>query len=186
MHFDFITHYYLSDREPFLSLSELNEESDSLIYNNIIKRHETDPLYNRVYGENYLLARKIAEEKLCQLFIKRGGQPADKVPRYFVLGESKWFESLNPQHEKIQIPIEAFPKEKLSITFPDSLQAMLSKEKPYYEKVYLVEEIQEMLRLYGSPSDNVPESYNRYWEVKPTERFYEVQVWDKNFLRQYF
>lgn len=176
-----ITHYYLSDRKPFLSLSDIGEDTSNPIFQEMLNRHKTDPAYNRRFGLNYLNTRMSVEDKLRNCFIKRGGKPERKHPIYFVLGESKWFENLNGSHKSIQLPIEELPQDKVSITFPDSYLSMTAKDKPYYEEVYFLDEIEEVISKYGTPQDNVPKSYDKYWEGD-FEIYYEVQVWSDSIL----
>ena len=51
---DYITHYYLADRQPFLSLSELDLKKHNYIFDELLNRHKTDPSYHRRYGKNYI------------------------------------------------------------------------------------------------------------------------------------
>lgn len=184
MNIEYITHYHLSDRPPFLSLSDLEGDTTNPIFQKMLNRHKTDVNYNRRYGVNYLEIRMAIEERLRKCFIDRGGKPTRKYPIYFVLGESKWFHFLNSNHECIKIPISDLPKESVSVTFPDSYVTMSSREKPYFEKVYFLSEMQEFISEYGIPDDRLPESYDRYWEGD-FELYYEVQVWDDKILQPY-
>ena len=85
---DYITHYCLSDRQPFLSLSELALNKQKDIFGELLVRHKTDPGYHRRYGQDYIDNRKVIEDNLRSRFIKSGGKPIRKYPFYFVLGES--------------------------------------------------------------------------------------------------
>ena len=95
---DYITHYYLAEHQPFLSLSELNPKEYSSVFDELLNRHKTDPDYHRRYGRNYINKRKTIEDTLRSHFVKRGGKPTRKYPFYFVLGESLWFKHLNQNH----------------------------------------------------------------------------------------
>ncbi|RVU84594.1 hypothetical protein EOL70_10050 [Leucothrix sargassi] len=184
MNLDYITHYHLSDRQPFLTLSDFEGDATNPVFQEILNRHKTDLSYNRRYGENYLEVRKAVEEKLRKCFIDRGGKPTRKHPVYFVLGESKWFRFLNSNQKCIQIPISELPNDSVSVTFPDSYMTMSAKGKPYFEKVYFLNEMKEFISKYGIPKDEVPESYSRYWEGD-FELYYEVQVWNDEILQPY-
>lgn len=181
---EIITHYHLSGRQPFLSLSGLNSNVESPIFQEMLNRHKTDTGYNRRYGVDYLNIRRQVEEKLRKRFIERGGKPKRQYPIYFVLGESKWFQSINDNQVKVQIPICDLPNDRVSITFPDSFLAMTATHKPYFEKVYFLNEINELIAEYGRPKDEVPETYEKYWEGD-FELYYEVQVWDDEILLPY-
>ena len=102
-----------------------------------------------------------------------GGNPKRQYPIYFVLGESKWFQYLNAEHRVIQTPISELPNQSVSVTFPDSYVAMTNSKKPYYEKVYFISEIQVFLSEYVMPKDEVPKTYERYWEGD-FEKYYGV------------
>ena len=181
---DKITHYYLKDKKPFQTLSDLENNTSHTIFQDMLNRHKSDKNYNRRFGINHLDTRKSVENKLRELFIKRGGKPTRQYPIYFVLGESKWFQHLNTDHQYIQIPISELPKDKVSITFPDSYLTMSAKEKPYFEKIYFLDEIDEMTTRHGLPKDHIPKSYEKYWEGD-FEHYYEVQVWDDEILTLY-
>jgi len=184
MNVDVITHYYLKDRCPFLSLSDLDGDIGNSVFKEMLDRHKLDPKYNRRYGMGYLQTRREVEEKLRRCFIKRGGNPHRRYPIYFTLGESKWFEGLNEDHLKLEIPISELPEDAVSVTFPDSYLAMTDSTKPYFEKVYFLKEVSDIASVYGIPNDVVPESYDRYWEGD-FEHYFEVQVWDDEVLRKY-
>lgn len=184
MNLHLITHYYLPDKQPFLSLSDLNGDIDHPAFQEMLNRHKVDPHYNRRFGINYLKTRMAVEEKLRDCFIKRGGNPVRQHPVYFILGESRWFQSLNGNHVKLQIPIPVLPNDKVSVTFPDSYLAMTASTKPYFEKIYFLNELEELVTKYGVPKDIVPDSYERYWEGD-FEHYFEVQVWDDEVLHPY-
>lgn len=61
---------------------------------------------------------------------------------------------------------------------------MTNSKKPYYEKVYFISEIQDFLAEYGIPKDEVPKTYEQYWE-RDFEKYYEIQVWDNEVLKPY-
>ena len=179
-----ITHYYLSDKDPFLSLSDFNGDDNHPAFIEMLNKHKNVDGYNRRYGKSYLKQRREIENQLRELFIKRGGNPKRQYPVYFVLGESNWFKNLNANHLEINIPISKLPKDKVSITYPDSFVALTAKEKPYFNKVFLLDEIPQAINEFGPPSNRLAESYERYWEGD-FELYYEVQVWDDEVLQQY-
>ena len=41
----FITHYYLKERQPFLTLSELEGGQENLVFQNLITLHKNNPGY---------------------------------------------------------------------------------------------------------------------------------------------
>lgn len=80
----FITHYHLADRQPFLTLSELEAGKDNDIFKSLQGRHKCDPSYKRRYGRDYIDMRQKIEDTLRHLFIARGGKPTREYPLYFV------------------------------------------------------------------------------------------------------
>ena len=174
---DFITHYHLPDRPPFLSLSDLDGNIEDPVFLQMLDKHKHDSGYNRRYGKQYLKMRMEAETKLKHLFEKRGGDPKRDYPFYFVLGSSDWFRYLNSDHEEIRIDLKDLPRESVSITFPDSFIAMTVEDKDYYEQVYFIDELTELVKQHGLPKNERPETYDKYW-VGDFEEYVEVQVWD--------
>jgi hypothetical protein len=91
----FATHYHLSNRQPFLSLSDLDGDSEHSVFQEMLTMHRHDLSYRRRYGQGYLKTRRLCEDKLRCLFQARGGLPQRRHPYYLVLGESDWFLNLN-------------------------------------------------------------------------------------------
>ena len=181
----FATHYHLSDKAPFLNLSDLNEEQLAKVVEDLAKRRAESGDFNRVYGKRYMQLRRKTEERLRNLFIEAGGKPQRQSPHYFVLGESYWFKHLCPSTEEVSIPLSYFQSESVSITYPDSFVAMgflaefglPHEEKPYHGKVFQLEDLPGLVETYGLPSDDYRKQYNNYVNEE-FEKFIEIQVWD--------
>ena len=124
MYPEFVTHYHLSDKKPFLNLSDLEGEELQQVVDDLERKREESSEFNRVYGGRYMELRKKTEEKLRTLFIEGGGIPQRTSPHYFVLGESFWFKYLCPNTEEINIPLSYFQSESVSVTYPDSFVSM--------------------------------------------------------------
>jgi hypothetical protein len=180
----FATHYHLSNRQPFLSLSDLEGDSEHSVFQELLAKHRHDPSYRRRYGQGYLKTRRLCEDKLRCLFQARGGLPQRRHPYYLVLGESDWFLNLNDGHRSLKIPLAELPPRTTSITFPDSFLAMTAANKPYYEKVFLLEELAEVVEEYGYRNAPSPAEYDRYWEGD-FEHYIEIQVWDDGVVEPY-
>ena len=181
---DYITHYYLADRQPFLSLSELNLEKHNSIFDELLNRHKIDPSYHRRYGKNYIDTRKKIENILRYYFIKRGGKPTRKYPFYFVLGESLWFKHLNQNHSEIKIPVKELNPATVSFTFPDSYIALSSNTKPYHGKVFLLNDLENVVAQYGLPIDDTSLNYDSYW-LGDFEKYIEFQVWENEIIQPF-
>ena len=173
---DFITHYHLADRQPFLSLSELKLGEQNSILNDLLNRHKNDPGYYRRYGKDYISKRKRIEDTLRCLFVERGGTPNRKYPFYFVLGRSMWFKHLIQNQCEIRIPLANLNPATTSFTFPDSYVALSSHTKPYHGKVFLLHELEYIVTNYGLPDDDTSLNYQKYWEGN-FEKYIEFQIW---------
>lgn len=175
-----LTHYYLSDRKPFLNLSDLEGEELQKVLNDLKGAGS-----KRVFGKKYMELRKRTETRLRELFIEAGGVPKRKSPHYFVLGNSYWFKNLSENSKKIEIPISYFSSNSISFTYPDSFVSMgfmpdfgiEVEEMPYHNKVFKIDELDKIISKYGLPKDDRSLKYEDY-ENKKFEKFIEVQVWD--------
>jgi hypothetical protein len=178
----FITHYHLADKPPFLNLCDLSETDLAEVLADLTRRRESAGL-KRVFGPRYMRLRRLTEEKMYRLFVEVGGQPKRLSPHYFVLGSSKWYEGLSPDMRQVVLPLAGLPTEVASFTFPDSFTAMgLVKDfglayepRPYHERVYRMEELKQVVAEFGQPADDEDE-YTGY-ERRPFEKYIEVQIW---------
>ena len=177
----FITHYYLADCPPFLTLSELENGSNSPIFQKLRNRHKYDASYHRRYGGTYIDTRQKIENDLRHLFIERGGKPIRKYPFYFVLGSSIWFKHLNKEHLEARIQICDLNPATTSFTFPDSYVSLSSNQKPYHGKVFLLHELETFIEEYGMPCDDNSLNYERYWEGD-FEKYIEFQIWEDSIV----
>ena len=185
----FITHYHLADRQPFLTLSELEAGKDNDIFKSLQGRHKCDPSYKRRYGRDYIDMRQKIEDTLRHLFIARGGKPTKEYPLYFVLGQSNWFKGLIDEHREIRIDLDSLSPTTTSFTFPDSYVALSRNEKPYHGKVFLLHELESVVDKYGVPSDDASLDYQGYWKGD-FEKYIEFQIWEDSvvqpFINEYF
>ena len=174
---DFATHYYLRETGPFRSLSELPAGSEDPVFQDILTRHQRDPGYRRRYGRNYIGVRREVEARLRELFVARGGKPRRDHPFYLVLGESPWFRDLNANQGELRIPLSELDPEVTSLTYPDSFIALTRDDKPYYNQVFLLNEVSRLVTRFGIPENDHEIPYERYWETD-FELYIEVQLWD--------
>ncbi len=181
---NFITHYCLPDRQPFLTLSDLTIDEEEAVFEKIRDRHKHDSGYRRRYGADYLSKRQKIESKLRYLFIDRGGKPVRKHPFYFVLGQSTWFENLNKDHLSLQVEIDRLSPETTSFTFPDSYVSLSRCDQPYHGQVFLLHELEHVVSRYGLPEDKIPLSYQRYWEGD-FEKYIEFQIWEDDIVQPF-
>jgi hypothetical protein len=83
------------------------------------------------------------------------------------------------------------PATQTSVTYPDSFTAMgfLTEfgvpyhPRPYHGKVFLLDQLPELVRRYGIPPDATPDNYTGY-ERRPFEQYIEVQLWSDEPVRR--
>jgi hypothetical protein len=188
---DYITHYHLRDRPPFLNLSDLDELRlrQVLAALNTIGR---DGASERRFGSRYMQLRRATEVVLRDRFVARGGRPERSSPHYFVLGDSEWFAGLYTDAGVVHLPLAEMPSELVSFTYPDSMTSMgLSQDfgipvapRPYHGTVYRIEELADVVALHGYPRPPRPNSYDRH-QFEEFEHYIEVQVWSDDPVRRY-
>nr|WP_163500417.1 hypothetical protein [Halomonas socia] len=174
---DVATHYYLRENGPFRSLSELAGGADNPVFLDLLTRHQRDPGYRRRYGRHYIDMRRDVEERLREHFIARGGKPRRRYPFYLVLGESPWFRELNADQAEVRLPLSCLDPEVVSLTYPDSFIALTQADKPFYNQVFLLNEVDRLVSRFGIPDNDHQVPYERYWETD-FELYIEVQLWD--------
>jgi hypothetical protein len=179
-----LTHYYLPDRKPFLNLSALTEDELKTVLEELrekTKRGES----KRVFMDWYVNDRKKSEQRVREQFILKGGKPEKPYPHYFVLGESVIQKSTAANMQEVTIPLSEIPPELISFTYPDSMASfdLADDEKykmPYHGKVFTLAELNEVIREYGIPADEIGFTsrygYPKYievqlWSDKPVEKF---------------
>ncbi|MCG8362631.1 MAG: hypothetical protein MJA27_04755 [Pseudanabaenales cyanobacterium] len=180
----FITHYHLANRQPFLTLSELENGNDSPIFQDLRDRYKNNANYQRRYGNFYIDTRQKIENNLRRLFIERDGKPVRKYPFYFVLGSSIWFKHLVKEHLEVRIQICDLNPATTSFTFPDSYIALSNNKKPYHGKIFLLHELESFIEEYGIPCDDDSHNYERYWEGD-FEKYIEFQIWEDSIVEPF-
>lgn len=173
----FASHYYLPANGPFKSLSNL-VGGDDPAFLQLLTRHQREPGYRRRYGRDYIERRRETEATLRKLFIARGGKPKSNYPIYLTLGDSTWFKGLNDDHVSLRVPLSQLDPETTSLTFPDSFMTVTRSNKPYYNKIYFLNEIEQLVKAFGLPANDHLVPYEKYWATD-FELYIEIQVWDE-------
>lgn len=52
-----------------------------------------------------------------------------------------------------------------SLTYPDSFIALTRDDKPYYNQVFMLSEVSELITRFGVPAKDHVVPYERYWET---------------------
>jgi len=182
---DNITHYYSCLDRPFRNLSDLTAGELALVLEKLNERKAKNPAFKRVFGKRYMDFRRRTEAKLRGLFQARGGKPEKQSPHYFVLGDCEWFSGLYPDPGTVKLDWRSLPIEAASFTYPDSFVSMrlgqdygLPPEplQPYHERVFLLDELADVVARHGMPDGSRDETYSGYHKRK-FEKYIEVQVW---------
>jgi hypothetical protein len=179
---DFVTHYFMGGRPPFLNLSDLTKDGRAPIIAGLAQER-ADGSTSRLFGRRYMDLRQQTEEKLRALFIASGGVPQRRAPHYFVLGASSWYRGLAPDMNEVVLKLEDLPTETTSFTYPDSFVSMglgvgfglHHSPQPYHGTVFHLSRLGEIVARYGLPEDAAG-GYEGY-ERQPFEKFIEVQLW---------
>ena len=188
---EFVTHYHLPDRQPFLNLSEL-DDADVAVIDREMAELRRQGLQLRPFGRRYIEWRRLTEARLRSLFVARGGKPERNAPHYFVLGESPWFERLAVDMRSVRLPLAALPIDATSMTLPDSFTAMEFGErfghptdpKPYHGRAFLLSELDELISTYGMPTPVWDDSHMN-WREWPASAYIEIQLWSDAPVRKY-
>lgn len=126
---DYLVHYYLPHKKPFLNLSDLSENDRDSVAGELNKRAEEGQM-RRAFPDWYFVQRKEAEENMLKAYIERGGKPERTAPHYFSLGESLGMEFVyNNNFKKIIAPIAEFKTEVL-FSIGDTLWTFANSQNP--------------------------------------------------------
>ncbi len=101
---DYVTHYHVPGRRPFLNLSELSDQ-DWDATRQVLAGVRAMGSSFRVFGSHYFELRRATEARLRNLFVAAGGEPERDAPHYFVLGSSEWFQGLAQDMQQVVIPL---------------------------------------------------------------------------------
>ena len=173
-------HYYDKNSKPFISLSDLPVEQANAVIdkikvtnpNSFCAKRQNDYMQNRLYFENILRNE----------FLKKGGKVERENPYYMVIEKCDWLASWYEDSAFIKIPINEFDLSTLSFTYGDShptFSPRINDGKEYRKKLYLYDEILEIIKKYGLPQD-----WNSNGEFGP-ERYIEVHVWSDKTIKRY-
>ena len=189
---DFVTHYHLPSRDPFQSLSDLDDD-EALAVMGHLNQERRNGAHHRLFGKTYLAMRREAEHRLRCRFVGAGGHPTREVPHYFVLGESVWFRGLGRDMSEVRLPLKSLPAEVTSFTYGDSFSATGvgpefgfgdPTDAPHRSSVYRLDKLDEIVASHGLPDDEPVDHYDGY-ERGSDDRFIEIQLWSDQPVRRF-
>jgi hypothetical protein len=175
----YLFHYYEKGRTPFLNLSDLPVEEAIQLHTKLTA--ENNNFAKRDDNGQYMIQRRIVEERAYSMFTRKGGKPKRKSPHYMVLDNKAWeqCEWFN-DFSVVKIPLDEFDKDTITFTYGDSFPAFkpIFDEEPEYE-LYLYDEIFNVIEKRGIPL--------RYVEGRPwyEPAYIEAQVWSDETIDRY-
>jgi hypothetical protein len=166
---DFLTHYYEASRGPFRSLTALDPaEADR----RQAALRQMGIGFASQRAADYLDIRRGLEQTIRALFVAKGGHPQRDTPHYLILGACDWVKSWYADGREVRVPLAAFDPCTVSLTVGDSFPAMRYGDgKPWRGQVFTLDELPEIVRLYGLPQDWNPDG------KRGPDRYIEAQVW---------
>ncbi len=141
--------------------------------------------------------RRVAEDRLHEMFVASGGRPERRTPHYFVLGESPWFRGLASDMAELRLPIDLLPEDQTTVTWGDSFGAMLVSRdfgldyqpRPYHGQLFRLADIPTLIDEFGFHVAEA-DGYEGLPEGRPTtdavEPFIEVQLWSDEPVQEHF
>lgn len=176
----YLYHYYDKTIGPFKNLTDSSIEDAKRILEEIKIRKPNAQSAKR--HATYMKDRLYYEEILREKFKEKGGVIKRQVPHYMVIEHSPWLSTWFENSAYIKIPIEEFDLETVSFTYGDShptFSPRLNDNKEYRKKLYLYDEILDMIAKYG-----LPQVWNDDGRFGP-ERYIEAHIWSDETIYRY-
>jgi hypothetical protein len=174
---DHLSHYYEFVGGPFLNLSDLPYDEAARL---MTKIRQADNVFASKRDNDYLKIRRNLEERVRELFIKKGGKPHRESPHYMILGSCPWLKAWYLDGRELCVPLSHFHRTIVSFTYGDTFPAMRFQDgQPYRGQVYTLEELPEIIHQYG-----LPQKWNPDGKLGP-DRYIEAQIWANEPIRQF-
>lgn len=179
----FLYHYYELDKGPFRNITTHGLVKAIDIQEKIING------WNSKRPDNYIELRIALEKRIKELFIEKGGKSNRNDPFYFTLGECEWVKSWYENPGVVRVPLSDFNPEHISFTYPDSMVSFQFYDEPKlaaYRKdcngqIYLLNELKNLIDVYGLPSEKKSELE----EGLKYDKYIETQVWNNSIIKKY-
>ena len=176
-------HYYDKSAAPFLNLSDLPRGEADEIMERIRKTKPNVQCASR--DPDYMFRRRMYEDILKKLFIKKGGTVKREAPHYMVVEHSPWLSTWFENSAYIKIPVNEFDLSTVSFTYGDSHPVFSpyprddDGQKEYRRMIYTYDEILKIIDKYGLPQD-----WNGDGRHGP-ERYVEAHIWSDETIGRY-
>ena len=176
----FLYHFYDARSGPFKSLTSISQDEAREVIERIkIERPNSQCALRH---DKYVQYRHNCERMLREAFAKKGGIMEIDSPHYMVLGFSPWLSTWFEECRYIKIPVEEFDLRTVSFTYGDSMPTFsdsVNDGKEYRKKVYMYDEILEIIKKYG-----MPQEWNDDGKYGP-ERYIEAHIWSDKVIQKY-
>ena len=176
----YLYHFYDRRSGPFKSLTKLPPEEAEEVMRKIKADRPGSMCAARL--DEYVENRSRCEAILRREFAAKGGVMEISSPHYMVVEFSPWLSTWYEQCEYIKIPVEEFDLRTVSFTYGDSMPTFsdrVTDGKEYRKKLYMYDEIVELIGKYGLPQD-----WNDDGRFGP-ERYIEAHVWSDGTINRY-
>ncbi len=173
-------HFYDARSGPFRSLTSISQDEARDVIEKIKKERPNSQCALR--HDKYVQYRHNCERMLREAFAKKGGIMEIDSPHYMVLEFSPWLSTWYEECRYIKIPVEEFDLRTVSFTYGDSMPTFSDKVndgKEYRKKVYMYDEILEIIKKYG-----MPQEWNDDGRYGP-ERYIEAHIWSNKVIQKY-
>ncbi len=174
---DYLSHYFEKAGGPFRSLSQLSDAEAHTIQSELWR---VESILAAKRDSDYLDIRRDLEHTIRREFVKKGGRPRNQFPYSMLVGSCDWMLSWYRETAQLRIPLDDFDPATVSFTYGDMFPAMRYRDgKPYRGKVYLLDEMREVVTLHGLPQD-----WNYDGGLGP-DRYIEAQIWSDDPVEKY-
>ena len=126
--------------------------------------------------------RRNCENIVRNEFEKKGGIIKRTPPHYMIIEHSPWLSTWYENSTFIKIPIEEFELRTISFTYGDSMPTFSPQkisDREYFHKVYVYEEILEIIEKYDLPQKWNDDGKYGY------ERYIEAHIWSDETINKY-
>ncbi len=176
----FLYHFFDARTGPFKSLTSISQDEAREVIERIKIERPNSQCAAR--HDKYVPYRHNCERMLREAFAKKGGIMEIDSPHYMVLEFSPWLSTWYEESRYIKIPVEEFDLRTVSFTYGDSMPTFsdsVCDGKEYRKKVYMYDEILEIIKKYG-----MPQEWNDDGKYGP-ERYIEAHIWSDKVIQKY-
>lgn len=178
----FLTHYFETDKGPFLNICDLSDEQIESI---IAAEKNAEMPFNRfALGLDFFKLRRSADELLTEKYTEKFGIKPKTRPYFAVLGEFDRTMGMYRQGRSIRIDVSLLVPEDLTFIYPDHFHLVWSKGlflpetpycyQPFHDLLFTYAELPEAIRNYNLDARIEEAKCRDMW----TGSYIEAHIWD--------